>query len=238
MKLFTKGTANPKTAKNSKCLNGAFETLILHLAPYKLSGFNVCKDASKGCVASCLHTAGNPVYMANKERARIARTKFFFEDRDGFKLQIRKELHALLRKCQRENKRPAVRLNGTSDLPWEVIDRSLFSEFSTISFYDYTKTVSRAIGPMPDNYHLTFSKSENNWSRCLQVLKSGGNVAAVFTPEMMSLERFEGWKCWDGDSHDLRFLDPTNVIVKLKAKGKARSDKSGFVVGYDYELRG
>ena len=29
---------------------------------------------------------------------------------------------------------------------------------------------------------------------------------------------------------DLRFLDPDNVIVGLKAKGKAKKDYSGFVV--------
>jgi len=34
----------------------------------------------------------------------------------------------------------------------------------------------------------------------------------------------------NGDLTDLRFLDPVNVIVGLKAKGKAKKDYSGFVI--------
>ena len=37
-------------------------------------------------------------------------------------------------------------------------------------------------------------------------------------------------KVIDGDKDDLRFLDPKNVVVGLKAKGKARKDNSGFVI--------
>jgi hypothetical protein len=33
----------------------------------------------------------------------------------------------------------------------------------------------------------------------------------------------------DGDTDDLRFLDPQNVVVGLRAKGKAKKDKTGFV---------
>jgi hypothetical protein len=32
------------------------------------------------------------------------------------------------------------------------------------------------------------------------------------------------------DEHDLRFLDPEGVIVGLTAKGRAKQDKTGFVV--------
>ena len=41
---------------------------------------------------------------------------------------------------------------------------------------------------------------------------------------------FLGRKVIDGDTDDLRFLDPTNVVVGLKAKGDARHDTSGFVI--------
>ena len=37
-------------------------------------------------------------------------------------------------------------------------------------------------------------------------------------------------KVIDGDTDDLRFLDPTNVVVGLKAKGDAKHDTSGFVI--------
>ncbi len=41
---------------------------------------------------------------------------------------------------------------------------------------------------------------------------------------------FKGMKVIDGDTTDMRFLDKTNRVVGLKAKGKARKDDSGFVI--------
>ena len=41
---------------------------------------------------------------------------------------------------------------------------------------------------------------------------------------------FKGLEVIDGDEHDMRFLDKDNVVVGLKAKGKARNDYSGFVI--------
>ena len=34
----------------------------------------------------------------------------------------------------------------------------------------------------------------------------------------------------NGDADDLRFLDPSGVVVALYAKGKAKHDDSGFVI--------
>jgi hypothetical protein len=42
---------------------------------------------------------------------------------------------------------------------------------------------------------------------------------------------FKGFKVIDGDKDDLRFLDPKGVVVGLYAKGKAKQDASGFVIG-------
>ena len=39
-----------------------------------------------------------------------------------------------------------------------------------------------------------------------------------------------GFRVIDGDKDDLRFLDPKGVVVGLKVKGKAKQDKSGFVI--------
>jgi hypothetical protein len=126
---------------------------------------------------------------------------------------------------------PCVRLNGTSDLGWEGIARELMQKYPDVQFYDYTKVLGRMLrfleGKFPSNYHLTFSKSESNDADVLQVLQNGGNVAVVF--KNMPVQ-YNGYNVVDGDASDLRFLDSTNVIVGLKAKGKARKDTSGFVV--------
>jgi hypothetical protein len=34
----------------------------------------------------------------------------------------------------------------------------------------------------------------------------------------------------NGDETDLRYFDPVNVVIGLKAKGQAKKDVSGFVV--------
>jgi hypothetical protein len=43
-------------------------------------------------------------------------------------------------------------------------------------------------------------------------------------------ETFKGFRVENGDLSDLRFMDNKNVIIGLKAKGKAKKDFSGFVV--------
>ena len=52
-KLLNNG--NSKTSKGEKL---GYITYGLHLAPAKLSGYNVCSSASKGCASACLNTAG------------------------------------------------------------------------------------------------------------------------------------------------------------------------------------
>jgi hypothetical protein len=89
--------------------------------------------------------------------------------------------------------------------------------------------VSFLDGKLPSNYRLTFSRSETNETQCLEVLSRGGNVAVVFRNELPT--HWKGFPVINGDENDLRFLDPKGVVVGLKAKGKAKTDTTGFVVG-------
>ena len=75
---------------------------------------------------------------------------------------------------------------------------------------------------------MTFSRKEDNENKCLEVLNNGGNVAVVFKNELP--EYWNGFKVINGDDTDLRYFDPVNVVIGLKAKGKAKKDVSGFVV--------
>lgn len=221
---------NTKTAKGEKL---GILTGILHLSPGDLSGHQVCPSASQGCLAACLNTAGRG-QMTPIQTARIKKTRLFFEDRAAFMQQLAKSIESLIRKAKREGMTPAVRLNGTSDLPWEKIAfgdyRSLFEAFPDVQFYDYTKIRARALkfakGWMPANYHLTFSATESNHADCEAVAAAGGNVAVVFDHLP---ETYLGLPVIDGDVTDVRFQDPAGVVVGLKAKGKAKHDTSGFV---------
>jgi hypothetical protein len=172
----------------------------------------------------------------NIQRARIARTRYFFENRNAFMAQLSAEIERHISKAIRQGMTPAVRLNGTSDLPYERITgsdgRTMFELFPEVQFYDYTKSVTRALlhatGQMPANYHVTFSRSEVNAEDVKSVLRAGGNVAVVFAKKLPA--DWNGATVVNGDQDDLRFLDPRGVVVGLKAKGRARGEATGFVV--------
>jgi len=225
------------TQSNEKIIKGeaiGYRTFGLHLAPATLSGRNVCSHASAGCAAACLNTAGRGQF--NKvQRARIAKTNFYFEQEEGFLKLLVKEQHAACRNAKRVGLIPAFRLNLTSDISWHtksVAGVNLFDLFEPAQFYDYTKVPTRVLtylaGSLPKNYHLTFSRSECNDVMCRLLLKAGANVAVVFAGELPAA--YAGHAVVDGDKDDLRFLDGHNVVVGLSAKGKARQDTSGFVI--------
>jgi hypothetical protein len=52
-------------------------------------------------------------------------------------------------------------------------------------------------------------------------------IATVF--KILPAE-FMGREVINGDDHDARFIEDKNLVIGLKAKGKARQDKTGFVV--------
>lgn len=229
MTLLT--TANTKIKKGEKL---GFMTFGIHLAPAKLSGFNVCPSASNGCAAACLNTAGMGVF-SNVQKSRIEKTKFLFKDSIGFLNQLYKEISAAIRKAEKQGMKACFRLNLTSDLSWERMTlngKTLFEHFPQVNFYDYSKVVGRMsaflAGEMPSNYHLTFSRSEKNDLQVKAILASGGNVAMVFRKTLP--EKFMNCKVVNGDESDLRFLDESGVIVGLVEKGLAKKDKSGFVL--------
>jgi hypothetical protein len=229
MKLLT--TANAKIRKGEKL---GYQTFGIHLAPASLSGFNVCKDASAGCAASCLNTAGMGAF-SNVQLARIEKTKLFFKDKSLFMSQLIKEISSAVKSAQKKNFIATFRFNLTSDLPWEKIKlngKTLFDLFPSVQMYDYTKSAERMTaflnGEMPKNYHLTFSRSETNGAIAESILKSGGNVAMVFRKSLPA--QYLGAEVVNGDETDLRFLDGKGKVVGLVEKGKAKKDDSGFVI--------
>jgi hypothetical protein len=214
-----------KTIKSNK---QGYLTGILYMAPNTIGGYNVCPSATAGCIQGCLYTAGRAGIFSTINQARVKRKELFFADRANFILQLRGEVIGLIAKAQREGLKPTVRLNGTSDLlPTDYI--KLMHEFQQVRFYDYTKVYSRMSKNLPDNYYLTFSRSESNDNECIDVLRRGFNVAAVFQgPELPKY--WHDFPVIPGDDYDVRFLDPRGVVVGLVAKGAARKDKTGFVI--------
>lgn len=224
-------------AKLSKSVDG-WMILGLQLAPSTISGRNVCPNASKGCAAACLFTAGRGA-MSNVMQGRVNKTKWFFEDRASFMAKLHAEIAMAEFQATYDGRKLAVRLNTISDISWEKQThegKTLMDHFPNVQFYDYTKNPQRALafglGTFPANYHLTFSRSEDNEEHAKVILANGGNVAIVFSTGKNDAlpTNYLGYKVISGDKSDARFLDEKNVVVGLTAKAKAKKDLSGFVV--------
>lgn len=218
-------------ATNTKLEKGAsfgWRTLGLSLSPAGKSGKQFCPHRSAGCEAACLDTSGMGIF-SNVQDARLAKSRYFIDKRNDFLAQLNREMHNAEKLSVRTSVPVAVRLNVLSDLPWhKLID---MARFPSIQFYDYTPNMERMMqflrGELPKNYHLTFSRKEDNQHRVHAVIAAGGNVAVAFNKLP---DTYLGKPVIDGDKSDLRFLDAKGVIVGLKAKGKGKKDTSGFVV--------
>jgi hypothetical protein len=170
---------------------------------------------------------------------KMNKTEYFLADRKGFMAQLVNEISKIEvmhdavvgdEQIGRTGKvirykKFAIRLNGTSDIPFENIKvfcgLNIFELFPNIQFYDYTKNHTRLENKIiPINYHITFSRSETNDIKSLDILNRGFNVAYVFgVKDVNDLPKsYMGFKVINGDESDLRFLDEDNVIVGLKYK--------------------
>lgn len=230
------------TTNNTKTIKGegrGYITYILYLSAYTNNsrGVNICSHASKGCADSCLLKSGFGGMYSGVEAGRIRKTEYFLKERVNFMHQLKAEIETALRK-NKDKAIVTIRLNGTSDLPFEkykVFDndtKNIFEMFPDVQFYDYTKNHIRMTKELPSNYHLTFSRSETNGEKSLELLQRGYNVAMVFDKLP---ETYLGYTVINGDNDDLRFLDATNVIVGLKYKkmtGKGADNTKAFTSGF------
>ena len=213
-------TKNSKTVKGEKL---GYTTYIMYLSPHTQNskGINLCSHASKGCAKACLFKSGaarfNPVQEGKRNK-----TEYFLANRKGFMLQLVKEikkavrLHGLVKGEEQigsngkvlRYKKFAIRLNGTADIPFEKIKLdnglNIFETFPDVTFYDYTKNPKRFNKVLPKNYHLTFSRSEDNDKEVDKVLASGGNVAVVFGVKKVEdlPTTYRGYKVINGDETD------------------------------------
>lgn len=238
-------TAKKRTAllstNNAKTIKGegkGYITYILYMSSYTANskGINLCSHASKGCAESCLIGSGFGGMYTGVMKGRIAKSDYFLSDRVEFLNQLKKEITKAVEKHKKDGATVTIRLNGTTDIRWEkfrIFDGlNIFEIFPDVQFYDYTKNYIRFDSPIPANYHLTFSRSETNHAKAMELLNRGINVAMVFDKLP---DTFEGYKVINADLDDLRFLDPKGVICGLKYKkmtGKGVDNTKAFTSGF------
>jgi len=225
-------SGSTKIEKSNK-LSDKYFSRIVYLAPDNLADGKrtLCPYAKVAkCNEACLNTAGMGKF-SNVQQSRIRKSLLFLNEPQEFMRQLVEDVNKFLRECDRLGKKPALRLNGTSDIQWETIEvdghENIFAMFPQIQFYDYTKIPTRKVEHIP-NYHLTWSYSEANDKYATLFDKVSNNIAVVFRDALPKM--FKGLKVIDGDKHDMRFLDETQVVVGLIEKGEAKKDTSGFVI--------
>jgi hypothetical protein len=229
--------ADAKTIKGQKI---GVLTGIMYFAPAKISGYQVCAFAKIAqCENACLYTAGRGGFNS-VQKARINKTKRFFEDREAFFNDLVYSIKAVINKANKLGLKPAIRLNGTSDLLWEKESfiykgqfyNNIMEFFPNTAFYDYTKYFNR--DNLPANYDLTFSYSNvesfQKYNKLARLNSALSRIAVVFRSADVIPAQFLDLPVINGDETDVRFMDDKNVIIGLYAKGKGRKDNSGFIV--------
>lgn len=207
-------------------------TAILYMAPHTSGGgkTTLCPMSTPDCRAMCLASAGLSG-LPKQLGAKLTRTFMFNNDRERFLDLLLADIEKLKRIAAIEGMKPALRLNGSSDVTWERIVPGW--EDLGLQRYDYTKIwlEHRRVDPA---YHLTFSyESEKDAPRALDYLAAGHSVAAVvpedlkhravLANERLRLGRHVDFTVVDGDLADTRFLDPPGSLVLLKPKGHVRT---------------
>ena len=194
----------------------------LSLAQSRTSGYNTCPWSTPNCVTACVAKNGNGKYEG-VQKARIVKTRFFFEHREIF-LTL---LSAEIRKAVAKHNGCAFRLNTFSDIDWQTVAPDLFV-IEGATFYDYTKDLSR-VAKFP-NVHFTYSATERTKALdAYSLLKAGENVAVVIDVKGGRIRGTEDYRpipstlfgipTIDGDADDNRGKDAKGRPVVLRAKG-------------------
>ena len=289
-RFVTRGAGNAKLLKSDKqrrkrhSKSKRYLSSILHLAPHKLSGFDVCPMA-KACAQLCVNYNGKGQMrveafenMADSDlwlldniaealqhpvhAARIGKTRLLKLAPELFAELLEQDLKRFVAYCAKHSRFPLCRPNGTSDIAWEATrferfgNRTIFEQFPSVQFYDYTKLYRRAVnfarGLLPSNYDLTFSRDESNGAKARKIVDMGGRVAIVVRSKRMrklwsgplakagqealrvacrsGIPGFEDVPTFNADLDDIRHQDPLPSVSALYAKGRAARSDSGFAV--------
>lgn len=239
----------PLLSANSKLKKaiGRYRAIGLAMAPWKFAGAgNLCGAASAGCVEACNGLWSGMNVTSSTRFALIGRARLYLEFRELFLRKLRDELRAFERLCIRTGRIPAVRLNVSTDIPFEKIAPGIFAEFKRTRFYDYTAYTVQIRGILPPNYQLCHSwKETTTFAYVSATIAAGRNIVMPFDSAYAPQRKLFGalpalviFRCREtgrelsvpvvnGDKHDIRMrqTDGAGVCVGLHGKsGRGRVD--------------
>ena len=108
---------DPKTIKGTK---KGYITAIIYMSPAELSGKNLCSFSTAGCREVCLNISGRGVFNYIQQ-SRFNRARYFITDKINFLNNLTLRISNFIAYAERKELTPVIRLNGTSDIPYENI---------------------------------------------------------------------------------------------------------------------
>ena len=218
-----------KSVKAEKAEKFNYLNAIQYLAPSNMSGVEHCPCKTSQCdpmkKGACLVMTGQ-LGMKSGLKAVLSRSLYLDKHTPAHKDMILSEVTRLYYSAKSSGKKLAIRLNGTSDLPFETrkynqVLQALENAFPDVALYDYTKIPVRASKAYHKkkglkNYTVCYSYDGGNKRYCKELLRDGGIVSVIFSGEIP--DSLWGYPVINGDESDLRFLDSPGSIVGLTFK--------------------
>jgi hypothetical protein len=242
----------PLLSANSKLKKaaGRFRAIGLAMAPWKFAGGgNLCAMASAGCINACNGLWSGMNVTSSTRFALIGRARLYLEFRELFFEKLRGELERFEKLCIRTGRIPAVRLNVSTDIPYEKIAPWIFAERRRTKFYDYTAYAPAARATLPANYQLCHSwKEHTSFSFVESVISAGRNIVVPFDSAYAparklfgALPEFVVFRCREtgrelkirvinADRHDIRLAETDGRGVVDGLHGKSGRGKVNAAV--------
>jgi len=216
-----------RVPSNKFDIENGLVSMVQYLAPAQhVSGLNVCRFASEGCKKSCLGYTGR--MALNVERTYVQKTIALYLHTEKYLTDLLNDLDTECYAYAKEDKFVYLRLNGLSDLPFDlVIDFDLLFEDipNFLGGYDYTK---KPVNDQTINHHYTYSWNERS---TLQIANRFDRVAyVVLKKDKVRLMSEYPDIFTDGNISDIRPKDITRHVL-LPFKGKVTDND--FVMSYD-----
>lgn len=242
----------PLLSANSKLKKaaGRYRAIGLAMAPWKFAGGgNLCAMASAGCVNACNGLWAGMNVTTSTRFALIGRARLYLEFRELFLEKLSGELERFEKLCIRTGKIPAVRLNVSTDIPWEKVAPKIFTSRRRSKFYDYTAYPVEARSALPANYQLCHSwKEHTTFSYVESVIAAGRNIVVPFDsayvparglfgalPEYVVFRCRETGRelkirCTNADKNDIRLRETDGAGVCNALHGKSGRGKVSAAV--------
>ena len=147
------------SAKMRYSYNKGTMTYCIYLAPYNMSGYQVC-GKGEHCKDFCLNGAGrnkadiiaNGFEHSTINKARIKRTKAFYEDRECFMELLIKEIKSAMESAKRKNIKPKTGVENSLYFK-PVLARSASAVFQSLFSNSFKSGLVISFSFLPFFFH-------------------------------------------------------------------------------------